>query len=100
MFSTITKTYKELGGKFVEIIIKLSPKCDIENVEVNGDFFAIPSEAIDLVEEKLVGVNSVDEAQKLLNKILKSTTLIGISKDRFINIIINAITEGIEKCRK
>ena len=84
--------YKVPQGKLLKIFLTYENN-KIESIQISGDFFAYPEEAIQLLEDflKMTPINKDD----LLDKI---TTFIEDHNVQFIGISGESITEAIMRC--
>ncbi|RLG86616.1 MAG: hypothetical protein DRO18_04195 [Thermoprotei archaeon] len=98
----VIKFYKEPKGKYVEIIAKADESCTIKEFLVNGDFFMIPPEAIDQLEDTLKGLRivNVDELMDRVSKLLANTRVIGLGKNKLIELIRDVLSDIKSKCRE
>ncbi len=94
----ISKTmYKAPGGKMIRISVDYT-KNKIQNIEITGDFFLYPEEAIKKIEE---GLKDMDiEEKRLVEKlqgIVKKNkiTFIGINEHSLTRAILVACGVGI-----
>jgi len=98
----VIKFYKEPEGKYVEIIAKASETCIIKEFLINGDFFVIPPEVIDQLEDFLKGLRivNVDELIDRVSRLLANTRVVGLSKNKLIELIREVLSDIKSKCRE
>lgn len=65
------------GGKFVRVRAKLSDDCLFQDLVVEGDFFAYPSDAVDGLGETVRG-KSLAEALAAIDSALSGVALGGV----------------------
>ena len=88
--------YKIPKGKLVKINLEYNDKEEkIIKVSIMGDFFAYPSESIEILEKELIGTNL--DRKKLFDKI---DNLIKKKNFEFIGLNSEGLTEGIMRCLK
>ena len=87
--------YKVPNGKLLKIFLEYDEKCNLINeINITGDFFAYPEEAIELIENKLK--NTLLEREHLLKKI---RSIIKERDIQFIGLDAEGLTEGILMCK-
>ncbi len=87
--------YKVPNGKLLKIFLQYDEKRNlIEEINVMGDFFAYPEEAIELMENKLK--NTRLEREHLLKKI---SSIIKEHNIQFIGLDAEGLTQGILMCK-
>ncbi|MEM3517083.1 MAG: lipoate protein ligase C-terminal domain-containing protein, partial [Candidatus Bathyarchaeia archaeon] len=76
--------YKVPGGKLIKVFVSIKNGV-IEEIKITGDFFLHPEESIEILEEKLKGINVNEETKirNVLNEFFKSKTLIGATSEDF-----------------
>jgi len=88
-------TYKVPNGKLLKIFLQYDEKNNsIDEINITGDFFAYPEEAIELIENKLK--NMLLEREHLLRKI---RSIIKEHNIQFIGLSAEGLTEGILMCK-
>ncbi len=88
--------YKIPKGKLVKINLECDDKEEkIVKISITGDFFAYPSESIEILEEELIGTNL--DRKKLFDKI---DNIIKEKNFEFIGLNSEGLTEGIMRCLK
>jgi len=88
--------YKIPNGKLVKINLEYDKnKKKIINISINGDFFAYPEEAIEVLEEKLIDKKLVEN--ELIKKI---EDIISKNNFEFIGLNSNGLAKGIMMCVK
>ena len=86
--------FKVPGGKLVEV--KLDYSDSIKNVQILGDFFLYPEDALKDIERSLLNLK-VDESEESIARIVsdvvkkKSITLIGITPNAIAKTIKMAV---------
>jgi hypothetical protein len=87
--------YKIPNGKLLKIFLQYDEKRNlIEEINIMGDFFAYPEEAIELMENKLK--NTLLEREHLLKKI---RLIIKEHNIQFIGLDAEGLTKGILMCK-
>ena len=87
--------YKVPNGKLLKIFLQYDEKRNlIEEINIMGDFFAYPEEAIELMENKLK--NTLLEREHLLKKI---SSIIKEYNIQFIGLDAEGLTQGILMCK-
>jgi len=87
--------YKIPNGKLLKIFLQYDEKRNlIEEINIMGDFFAYPEEAIELMEDKLK--NTLLEREHLLKKI---SSIIKEHNIQFIGLDAEGLTQGILMCK-
>ena len=93
MISMEESSYKVPGGKLVKVKLSIAAKNSIESVQILGDFFLHPEEAILVIERTLAGVE-LDEAAiaRAIENVLQEyeATIIGASSTDFAKAILQA----------
>ena len=92
----LKSVYKVPNGKLLKIFLDYDEnKNEITKVNITGDFFAYPEEAIDILEEKLRNI-------KLEKMVLFETIESVIKEDQieFIGLNSEGLTDGILMCLK
>jgi len=88
--------YKVPNGKLLKIFLESDQKANsIININITGDFFAYPEEAIEIMENELK--NTLLTREILLEKI---NSIIKENKIEFIGLNAEGLTEGIMMCLK
>ena len=86
--------YKVPNGKLLKIFLEFNEKNNsIESINITGDFFAYPEEAIETMENKLK--NTLLKREILLGKI---NSIIKENNIEFIGLNAEGLTEGILMC--
>lgn len=92
----LNSIYKIPNGKLLKIKMDYNKKNNsINNLNITGDFFAYPEEAIENIENKL---QNVELDEKILFNIIDS--IIKEKKYQFIGIDSLGLTKGIMLCLK
>lgn len=78
--------------KTAVVYITLGDDCSIKEVEITGDFFVYPEEAIEKFEEKLKGCNTPSCIERALAE-LKSTTVLGVDLEDLKHKLISVVLE-------
>ena len=87
--------YKVPNGKLLKIFLEFNEKNNsIENINITGDFFAYPEEAIETMENELK--NMILEREHLLKKI---QSIIKEHNIEFIGLHAEGLTDGILMCK-
>ena len=87
--------YKVPNGKLLKIFLQYDEKRNlIEEINIMGDFFAYPEEAIELMENTLK--NTLLEREHLLKKI---SSVIKEHNIQFIGLDAEGLTQGILMCK-
>jgi len=87
--------YKVPNGKLLKIFLQYDEKRNlIEEINIMGDFFAYPEEAIELMENKLK--NTLLEREHLLKKI---SSVIKEHNIQFIGLDAEGLTQGVLMCK-
>ena len=87
-------TYKEPHGKLLTLTLTTDPATQqITQIRITGDFFAYPEEAIDHLENGLIGTPITPQA--LHQKI---TTLITDHHIQLIGLTPEGLTQAILRC--
>ena len=88
--------YKVPKGKLLKICLKYDEKSNlIDEINITGDFFAYPEEAIESMEDKLK--DTLLEKEILFKKI---DSIIRTENIQFIGVDIKGLTKGILMCKK
>lgn len=88
--------YKVPNGKLLKIFLEFNEKNNsIKNINITGDFFAYPEEAIETMENELK--NTLLKREILLGKI---NSIIKENNIEFIGINAEGLTDGILICLK
>jgi hypothetical protein len=88
--------YKVPNGKLLKIFLDYNEKTkNINSINITGDFFAYPEEAIETLEEKLK--NTIIKKEILMEKI---STIINEKNIEFIGLNAEGLTDGIMLCLK
>ena len=88
--------YKVPNGKLLKIFLEYNENDNcIENINITGDFFAYPEEAIEIMENELK--NTLLNKEQLLSKI---NSIIKKNNIEFIGLNAEGLTEGILMCLK
>ena len=88
--------YKIPNGKLLKIFLEYNEKNNsIENINITGDFFAYPEEAIETMENELK--NTLLKRETLLEKI---SSIIKENNIEFIGLNAEGLTDGILMCLK
>ena len=86
--------YKVPNGKLLKIFLDFNEKNNsIENINITGDFFAYPEEAIETMENELK--KTLLKREILLEKI---KSIIKENNIEFIGLNAEGLTEGILMC--
>ncbi|MDE1767778.1 MAG: biotin--protein ligase [Candidatus Micrarchaeota archaeon] len=89
-----TSRFKVPGGKLV--IVKLSYSDKIETLQILGDFFVYPEEALPEIENLLIG-SQINAAKQDISKQIndyasrKNIEMVGITPDAIAQAVIMAI---------
>jgi lipoate-protein ligase A len=87
--------YKVPNGKLLKIFLEYDEKSNLINeINITGDFFAYPEEAIEHMESKLK--NTLLERENLLKKI---HSIIKQRNIQFIGLDAEGLTQGILMCK-
>ena len=87
--------YKVPNGKLLKIFLQYDEKRNlIEEINIMGDFFAYPEEAVEMMENKLK--NTLLEREHLLKKI---SSIIKEHNIQFIGLDAEGLTQGILMCK-
>lgn len=87
--------YKVPNGKLLKIFLQYDEKRNlIEEINIMGDFFAYPEEAVEMMENKLK--NTLLEREHLLKKI---SSIIKEHNIQFIGLDAEGLTQGIMMCK-
>lgn len=87
--------YKVPNGKLLKIFLQYDEKRNlIEEINIMGDFFAYPEEAVEMMEGKLK--NTLLEREHLLKKI---SSIIKEHNIQFIGLDEEGLTQGILMCK-
>jgi len=87
--------YKVPQGKLLKIFVEYDEKNNvIRDIQITGDFFAYPEEAVELMEKKLR--NTVIEREQLLEKI---QSIIAEYHIQFIGVNPEGLTQAILMCK-
>lgn len=86
-------TKKIEGGKLVRI--KIDADEQINHIQIHGDFFLHPEDAIEYVQQRLQGLSSSSSSDIYANEIAKALTdqnasFIGVTSEDLANVIIEA----------
>lgn len=86
--------FKVPGGKLVEVKLKYNES--IESIQILGDFFLYPEDALNDIEKSLLDLNigeSEDKIAKLVDELAKrkSITMIGITPSAIAKAIKMAV---------
>ena len=88
--------YKIPNGKLLKVNLDFNQNSNnINNVQITGDFFAHPEEAIELIEEELINVK-LDK----INLFEKIQSVIDQNKIELIGLDAEGLTNGILMCLK
>ena len=86
--------YKIPNGKLLKIFLEFDEnKKIIKKINITGDFFAYPEEAIETLENELINtsINKTNLYEKINEVIVKN-------KIEFIGLNAEGLTEGILRC--
>jgi hypothetical protein len=86
--------YKIPNGKLLKIFLEFDKNNNsIKNIDITGDFFAYPEEAIEILEAELRNtiINKTDIIKKI-NEVIKKNNV------EFIGLNAESLTEGILRC--
>jgi lipoate-protein ligase A len=87
--------YKIPNGKLLKIFIEYDEKNNsIKDINITGDFFAYPEEAIEAMEKKLRNTKMDKE-----NLLLKINSIIKENNIEFIGLNAEGLTQGILMCK-
>lgn len=92
-------TKKITGGKLVRV--KIDADVHINTIQVDGDFFLHPEDAIDHLQVRLRGLSRTSSPQLFEQEIEKALSekkaaFIGVTPEDLANIIVEAFqTEGV-----
>ena len=87
--------YKVPNGKLLKIFLQYDEKRNlIEEINIMGDFFAYPEEAVEMMENKLK--NTLLEREHLIKKI---SSIIKEHNIQFIGLDAEGLTQGILMCK-
>ena len=67
----------------------------VSHIKITGDFFIYPEEALEKLEQKIIGIsNDREELKKTIHQFYTENTIStpGITQDDWINVIIKALT--------
>lgn len=86
-------TKKISGGKLVRV--KIDADSHINAIQIHGDFFLYPEEAIDYLQQRLQGLSRGSSARIFEHEIEKAlgekrAAFIGVTPDDLANIIVEA----------
>lgn len=88
--------YKVPKGKLLKIYLKYDEKSNlIDEINITGDFFAYPEEAVESMEDKLK--DTLLEKEILFKKI---NSIIRTENIQFIGVDVEGLTKGILMCKK
>lgn len=88
-------TYKIPQGKLLKISLEYDEQSNvIRSIRITGDFFAYPEEAVELIENKLIG--ALIDQENLQKKI---STIIRENNIQFIGLNAEGLTKGILMCK-
>ncbi len=82
----ISKVVRSKAGKTLQISLSLKKGDRIEKIIIAGDFIAIPSSAIDRLEESLTNTSEEDVDIKIREG-LEGVYLVGVTEDDMISLI-------------
>jgi len=82
------------GGKLVKVTVKF--KDSIEKVRITGDFFLHPEDALEEIEQSIIGISADAEVAAMEEKISKAVKehkvqMIGVNPNSFAEAIQEAI---------
>lgn len=88
-------TKKIPGGKLVRVKIEAAPDETITQLEISGDFFLHPEEAISTLEKSLIGFSKKGPYEQLSGKIhevldSQHATFIGVTPEDIAEAILEA----------
>jgi lipoate-protein ligase A len=88
--------YKIPNGKLLKIYLNYDEKnSSIDKISITGDFFIYPEEAIDILENELIGLKLDKEILfRKIDSIIKKRNI------DFIGIDVEGLTKGILMCKK
>ena len=75
------------GGKTLEVLVEVDGECCVKRVVVGGDFFAFPEDAIDRVEEGLVGCCGVGCVVERARSMLEGVELVGVDAESIVSVL-------------
>ncbi len=87
----ISRVMRSKAGKTLQISLSLEEDGRIGKVIIAGDFIAIPSSAIDRLEESLVNAREEDIDRKVREG-LEGVYLVGVTEDDIISLISELIS--------
>jgi|Deesub1362A_J573_1020465.scaffolds.fasta_scaffold35065_1 hypothetical protein len=97
----IVKSYKEKGGKLVEIYLTIDRDCIIREFQITGDFFAYPPEKVDYLKNLLIDQYIRDVLfMTKLEELISNITWVGVSASTLLKIISEILREGASSCVK
>lgn len=92
---SITRIIRPKGVKTVYIDASIDTnECRITRIQISGDFFLYPPEALDELEEGLRGCNSEECIYSAVDKFAEKTTAIGLDYDA-LKIALAEILRGV-----
>ncbi len=87
------KVLRSRSGKTLEVVAEVS-EGRISQLTISGDFMAFPSEAIDGLEEALIG-RTAEEVDGIVREALEGVELIGIEVDELIEAIRELVSSRL-----
>ena len=87
--------YKVPDGKLIKISLDFDESShNINDIQINGDFFVYPEESIQLLEKELVGI-IIDRS--VINDLIDA--FVDKNQIEFIGINAESLTEAIMRCK-
>ncbi|MBN2002756.1 MAG: hypothetical protein JXA21_05315 [Anaerolineae bacterium] len=87
----ISADYKVAGGKLLRVRLQVQSGA-ITAINITGDFFMHPEEAIETLEQMLVGVDREENAVRVAVQAFFATDVqvVGADVDDFVHLILSA----------
>lgn len=90
MATSVTRIVRPEGMKtiYIDAVVDTSA-CRFREVQITGDFFVYPPEALEHLEEELRGCNTIDCIHSKINSVAATTEVLGLD--------YNALKEALTK---
>jgi len=96
--------HKVVGGKLLKISVAFDiPSGEIRELKIFGDFFMYPEDALEEMEDLLVGIKPeydtiIEKIRKVINE--KDVVMIGINEEDIVHTLLRAFSIFREKYQR
>ena len=95
---SVSRIIRPKGMKTVYIDATIDTnECRITQIQISGDFFLYPSEALDELEERLRGCNSEECIYSVVDKFAEKTTAVGLDYDALKTALAEILSDVCSK---